>query len=154
MGQDGELRCHQIQIRRGKLEELRDGDPVVAIPLGEIVDVRITRGLVAERPLIQVATGLALTAIGVLYGLPILSVGLQGRKTAVMLELLLILCLALGPLVVATAFRRGLVLRVQLRRETRKLHAGRRATVADLAPFIDRARSDHGLAISADPALR
>jgi hypothetical protein len=66
-----EIRFHRIVIRPATVSEI-DGRPLVTIPRTDIIQIRLTHGLLTERPLIAIVAGIAVTAID-LFGIKILA---------------------------------------------------------------------------------
>jgi hypothetical protein len=143
------LTCHRLRIRDGKLEELRDDGPVVSLPLHELVEARVVRTQTAERPIIQGVLGLGVTALGVVWAFRIV-LWLRHGGTLVDLEVLMLAWLVVGPIILAGAVRRGVVLRARTRRTVRKLIVGKDVTVAELQRFAERAQAEHGIPIAID----
>lgn len=141
-----EARWHQIRVRDGRLEECDGGSIAVSIPLTEVRRVRIAHGWTAERPLVQAMIGVAMIAVGVFFVIRfVLWVAAGGN--IVDLEILMVGWLVGGPLVLAGALRRGVVLIVETGRDTRRLIVGRGATREDARRLAADLRRDHGLAV-------
>lgn len=140
-----ETSCHRIRIRKGQLDEMRDGRPVVSVPIAELVEARIVHTRTAERPLVQAIVGLATTAVGLAFAIRF-GWWLISGGTINDFEIVLIGLLVIGPLVILGALRRGTVLLARTAKTTRKLIVGA-ATRAELTAFAARARERHGLTI-------
>jgi hypothetical protein len=141
-----EIRFHRIVIRPDTISEV-DGLPLVTLPRSEIIQIRVTRGLLTERPLIAIVAGIVLTAIGV-FGIKLLysaffTDGPALPKTGALASL----CLALGPLLIYSATRRGPCLHVETTKGVRVLQFGKTLDPQELPGFVDRA-SRAGLIIT------
>ena len=133
-----EIRFHRIVIRPDTISEV-DGLPLVTIPRSEVIQIHLTRGLLTERPLIAIAAGLAVTAIGV-FGIKLLAAAFFGNgpglpKTGILASL----CLVLGPLLIYSATRRGPCLRIETAKGVRVLQFGKTLDPEELPGFVDRA---------------
>src|SRR5262245_61131792 len=114
------LDCRNIRIADGRIQEIGGGRALVSLPLAEIKDVRLVRDIVAERPVVQAVVGAVVTALGVAWALRILYWLFRG---GVMwdVEVLMLGGLIGGPLFIRGALRRGLVLKVEMANDTRKI---------------------------------
>jgi hypothetical protein len=133
-----EIRFHRIRIRPDTISEV-DGLPLVSIPRAQVIQIHLTQGLLTERPLITIAAGIAVTAIGV-FGIKLLiaaffASGPSFPKTGGLASL----CLVLGPLLLYSAIRRGPILRVETTRGVRTLQFGKTLDPEELPEFVDRA---------------
>jgi hypothetical protein len=140
-----ETSCHRIRIRKQRLEELRDGRPVVRVPIADLVEARIVRTRTAERPLAQAIIGIVVTAFGLVWAVRF-AVWLQSGGTISDVEILMICWIAIGLLVIRSALRRGTVLLARTAKTTRKLIVGP-ATGEELRAFAARAHERHGVRI-------
>jgi hypothetical protein len=148
MGQEGltrdKIRFHRIVITPDTISEV-DGLPLVTIPRTDVIQIRLTHGLLTERPLIAIAAGIAVTAIGV-FGIKLLAAvfftNLRFPKTGALASLGIVL----GPLLIYSAFRRGPILRVETAKGVRTLQFGKTLKPEDIPEFVDRA-SKAGLII-------
>jgi hypothetical protein len=135
---ENEIRFHRIVIRRDTISEV-DGLPLVTIPRSEVIQIRVTRGLLTERPLIMIAAGIVVAAVGV-FGIKLLTAafftnGPGFPKTGMLASLGLVF----GPLLIYSATRRGPCLHVETAKGVRVLQFGKTLDPDDLPGFVDRA---------------
>jgi hypothetical protein len=133
-----EIRFYRIVIRPDTISEV-DGLPLVTIPRSEVIQIRVTRGLLTERPLIAIAAGIAVTVIGV-FGIKLLVAAFSGTVPAFpKTGMLASLCVVLGPLLIYSATRRGPRLCVETTKGVRLLQFGKTLDPDELPGFVNRA---------------
>ena len=128
---------------------MSDDVPVVSVPVAELIEARVVRTQTAERPLVQAVIGLALTALGLVFATRIARWAIEGG-TITDIDALMLGWLIAGPWVLASAVRRGVVLRARTRRTTRKLIVGKDATIEELRAFAGRAQTEYGIHIGVE----
>jgi hypothetical protein len=136
------IQCHKIHIDHDAVKEVVGGRSAVRVPRAEVRTLRLQRGLVAERPLVQGLLALAMGVGGVWFVLRVVNAG-DGPlpMTLTRLGLFAAFCALAAPFVLRGALERGYVLVVETARTTRKLGFGRKAAVTDVARFVDEARA-------------
>jgi hypothetical protein len=134
-----EIQLGRVRVTEHAIEEVVHRTTLVSVPRAGVRRVVLRRGVVAERPLFMVVVGAALTALGV-YGVIEIVRGIeQGGMIFGSASAALLIALVGGPLLIATALRRGLVLEVSTERETRKLGFRCEADAAALDGFVTAA---------------
>jgi len=132
----------RIVIDPEAIEE-REIQALVRVKRADITRIRLVHDVIAERPWFLIGCGAALVVLGMIGVLVLLHGGSPRIGASAMFGLVG------GPLLIASALRRGPVLIVETASDRRKLGFGKHVELAALPQFVADAR-EIGLPIESD----
>jgi hypothetical protein len=134
-----EVPCAYLNLRASEkgLSEFHKSTRTVFIPRNQVEAVEVQFGPRAERPLVQLVSGLALVALGIVGLVMAVNGGLRG----IYWGLGFVMFGGIGLLCLHEALRKGYYLRVTCTKDTRKLVFRGTVDQAALSSFVSSASS-------------
>lgn len=140
------VHCGNVRLTADSLVELDNGRPVVTVRRMDVQRMELRYGFPSERPLLSVAFGAVLIAVGLLPLFAALRQVFDAGRVVWKFALIVPLAFA-GAYLVVTTLQRGYYLLVVLTRDCRKLRFGQSVTLDELNDFVLQARDRLGCEI-------
>jgi hypothetical protein len=133
------VECHGIGVVVNRLVELQDGEPVVTIPIENIMLVTLDHGVASERTSLLLVVGGSMLAFSLWILFGAVRLLLEGG-VPYEFELAFVLLAPIGVALLHLALRKRFFLLVQTRDETRKVAFDADATQREAQQFLDSLR--------------
>jgi len=148
MDQVDGIRCGDVIACSEFLGEMRRDRVLLKVARDSVVEVRLRKGTTAERPILQLAFGIAMIGVG-LFALARV-IAIVGGGGIPMASLSGLAMAGWGVWISIEVVRPGLYLDVRTRNDRRKLSFGAGVTLRELSAFVALARQELAIEIETD----
>jgi hypothetical protein len=140
-----------VRFEQDRVVELDDAQVMLNVPKSEIRRMTLRQGFYSAHPVLQVAAGVVLAAIGLLPTIHLSNWLLRGG-TFHHVEAFLVSFVFLGPWLVYDATKRGPLLDVETSTGRRKLALDHKVAAAELQDFLAVVEARFGYRVERPPA--